>query len=407
MDQLRSSRGNSSVKIDLETLVVRARLRGGVGIGGVVTLEGEAIRDADHLRRIEGDGDVTEVGIWGPDLTGGGDEGNIACPPRLYQQEQKEMEQCSLEHKCEEADQLPCDVSQYLWAETLPRQSVHVGSNLRWIDVDRGTLVLSSRPVITENREEGKTRTKIRTHCFLWEIRSTHAFVTCPILSAAFKFRCPASRLQQHLLGYATEANCASAGRLRNVLLASEPQGQCKGRIGDPYLRPWRHHFLLLFVDFLSYSSVLDRGGGQWVLDIAQCITRGALRIMPDFWLYLISVSQFADYHSPHHRRWRRSNTLPNDPSITISVRTSVSACAQVPYFNNSNAQKLGSTPRRRFDDICWNPISIFFLVVNYSNPPSVQLCTRAPAASQLIGNRKIPSFQSRMKPPTSNSLFV
>ena len=63
MDQLRSSRGNSSVKIDLETLVVRARLRGGVGIGGVVTLEGEAIRDADHLRRIEGDGDITEVDI--------------------------------------------------------------------------------------------------------------------------------------------------------------------------------------------------------------------------------------------------------------------------------------------------------------------------------------------------------
>ena len=101
------------------------------------------------------------------------------------------------------------------------------------------------------------------------------------------------------------------------------------------------------------------------------------------------------------------SNRLPNVLSITISVRTSVSSCAQVPQFNNSNAQKLGSTPRRRFDDICWNSISFFFLVVNYSNPPSFQLCTREPAASQLIGNRKTPSLQPRINPPTSNSLFV
>jgi hypothetical protein len=68
-------------KIDLEDVVVRARLRGGFGVGGVLALEGEVIRDADRLRRIE---DVTDVDIRGLGLTGGGcDERNSACalPP--------------------------------------------------------------------------------------------------------------------------------------------------------------------------------------------------------------------------------------------------------------------------------------------------------------------------------------
>ena len=70
-------------KIDLETVVVRARLRGGVGVGGVLTPEGEVIRDADRLRRIEGDADVTDVNIRGLGLTGVGDERNRACAPPL------------------------------------------------------------------------------------------------------------------------------------------------------------------------------------------------------------------------------------------------------------------------------------------------------------------------------------
>lgn len=65
-------------KIDLEAAVVRARLRGGVGVGGVLTLGGEAIRDADRLRRMEGD--VTDVDIRCLGLTGG-DERNSACAP--------------------------------------------------------------------------------------------------------------------------------------------------------------------------------------------------------------------------------------------------------------------------------------------------------------------------------------
>ena len=65
---------------------------------------------------------------------------------------------------------------------------------------------------------------------------NAYAFVTCPILSATFKFKCRASssRLQQRQLGYATEADYASAGILWNMLVASEPRGQCKGRISDP-----------------------------------------------------------------------------------------------------------------------------------------------------------------------------
>ena len=68
-------------KIDLETVVVRARLRGGVGGCGGLTPEGEVIRDADRLRRIEGDEDVTDVDIRGLGLTGVGDERNSACAP--------------------------------------------------------------------------------------------------------------------------------------------------------------------------------------------------------------------------------------------------------------------------------------------------------------------------------------
>ena len=70
-------------KIDLETVVVRARLRGGVGGCGGLTPEGEVIRDADRLRRIEGDADVTDVDMRGLGLTGGGDERNSACAPPL------------------------------------------------------------------------------------------------------------------------------------------------------------------------------------------------------------------------------------------------------------------------------------------------------------------------------------
>ena len=64
-------------------MVVRVRLHGGVGVGGVLALEGEAIRDAHRLWRIEGDGDVTEVDIQGLGLTGSGDECNSACVPPL------------------------------------------------------------------------------------------------------------------------------------------------------------------------------------------------------------------------------------------------------------------------------------------------------------------------------------
>ncbi|KIJ95658.1 hypothetical protein K443DRAFT_682873 [Laccaria amethystina LaAM-08-1] len=96
------------------------------------------------------------------------------------------------------------------------------------------------------------------------------------------------------------------------------------------------------FVNFLSYRPVLDWGGGQWVLDIAQCLRRGGVRhesrescLSFDFTSHpsrglhttLHPTIRDAEYDS-------RSNRLPNFPALTISVRTS----------------KLGSTPRRRFD---------------------------------------------------------
>ena len=68
-------------KIDLETVVVRACLRGGVDVGGELTPEGEVIHDADRLGRIEGDEDVMDVDIRGLGLTGGGDERKSACAP--------------------------------------------------------------------------------------------------------------------------------------------------------------------------------------------------------------------------------------------------------------------------------------------------------------------------------------
>ena len=61
--------------------MVRAHLRGGVGVGGVSTLEGKVIHEADRLWRIEGDEDVTDVDIRGLGLTGGGDERDSACAP--------------------------------------------------------------------------------------------------------------------------------------------------------------------------------------------------------------------------------------------------------------------------------------------------------------------------------------
>ena len=51
--------------------MVRAHLHGGVGVGGVSTLEGEAIREAEHLRQTEGNEDVMDVGIQGLGLRGG------------------------------------------------------------------------------------------------------------------------------------------------------------------------------------------------------------------------------------------------------------------------------------------------------------------------------------------------
>ena len=60
---------------------MRGRLRGGVGIGAEPTLEGKVTHDADRLRRIEGDEDVTDVDILCLGLTGGGDERNSACVP--------------------------------------------------------------------------------------------------------------------------------------------------------------------------------------------------------------------------------------------------------------------------------------------------------------------------------------
>ena len=148
-----------------------------------------------------------------------------------------------------------------------------------WIEVDWGTLVLSSRQVITRDRE-GKQRPKFTSNpSGLRNQRNAYAFVTCPIL-ATFRLQCRASRLQQHQLGCATtEENWASTGRLRN-LLASEPRGQCKGRIGCNFVPLTTAIFSSYFVDFLSYRSVLNRAG---VLDIAQCITRGALRTTPGF----------------------------------------------------------------------------------------------------------------------------
>ena len=62
--------------------MVRVRLHGGVGVGGVSTLEGEGIREADLLRRTEGDEDITDVDILCLGLRGGvGDERNSACVP--------------------------------------------------------------------------------------------------------------------------------------------------------------------------------------------------------------------------------------------------------------------------------------------------------------------------------------
>ena len=62
--------------------MVRARLRGGIGVGGVSTLEGEAIREADRLRRTEEDEDVTDIDIRALGLRGGvGDKRNSAYVP--------------------------------------------------------------------------------------------------------------------------------------------------------------------------------------------------------------------------------------------------------------------------------------------------------------------------------------
>ena len=62
--------------------MVRARLRGGVGVGGVSTLEGEEIREADLLPRTEGDEDITDVDILCLGLRGGvGGEHNSASVP--------------------------------------------------------------------------------------------------------------------------------------------------------------------------------------------------------------------------------------------------------------------------------------------------------------------------------------
>ena len=68
-------------KINFETIVVRARLHGGVDVGGELTPEGEVIHDADRLRRIEGDEDVMDIDIQGLGLMGGGDKRKSACAP--------------------------------------------------------------------------------------------------------------------------------------------------------------------------------------------------------------------------------------------------------------------------------------------------------------------------------------
>ena len=61
---------------------MQARLCSGVGVGGVSTLEGEQIREADLLRRTEGDEDITDVDILCLGLRGGvSDERNSACVP--------------------------------------------------------------------------------------------------------------------------------------------------------------------------------------------------------------------------------------------------------------------------------------------------------------------------------------
>ena len=111
------------------------------------TLKGEAIREADRVRQIEGDEDVMDV----QELV----KSVIAhVYLRLHQQQRKKMVRRSLERKCGEADdQLPCNVFQY--GERHWRESVHVGSDLCWIDVEGGTLVLSGRPVINASRGTG------------------------------------------------------------------------------------------------------------------------------------------------------------------------------------------------------------------------------------------------------------
>ena len=123
-------------------------------------------------------------------------------------------------------------------------------------------------------------------------------------------------------------------------------------------------------------------------------------------------VARFTIHHTIRDAEYgSRSNRLPNGLSLTISIRTVVSTCAQVSTLARiiiTDAQKLGSTPRGRFNGCNMLYFYLaFFLIVNYSNPPSFRLYTREPAASQLIGNRKIPSFQPRINPPTFNSLFV
>ena len=96
----------------------------------------------------------------------------------------------------------------------------------------------------------------------------------CPILSATFKFKCRASssRLQQLQLGYATEANCASAGILWNMLVASEPRGQCKGRISDPcfnFAPLTTTRFSYYFNNFTGPCWMGVEDNGCWILQNA------------------------------------------------------------------------------------------------------------------------------------------
>ena len=129
---------------------------------------------------------------------------------RLHRQQQKGKEPRLLEQKRGEADQLPCDVYQHEqrhWRErAYTSAATSAGSMLiggRW------AYRAGKSSIHHGDRRKGKQGSKFTSNPGLPNQWNAYAFVTCPILSVMFKFKCRASssRLQQRQLGHATEAN--------------------------------------------------------------------------------------------------------------------------------------------------------------------------------------------------------